>query len=104
MATEEIIIDVFGKCGEIQTIRMGKKNFCHIRYQEEYCVDNAIYLSGWRMRIGNNTDGPSTGRLHVDFAQVTFVMHEVEWAVSCVSRQGTTCTSGSVRLGPSTGI
>ena len=68
-------MDVFGKCGEVQlitvlsvhysavnvwlycdvtvqvqvqTVRMSKKNFCHIRYSHEYCVDNAVYLSGWR--------------------------------------------------------
>ena len=69
-ATEEHVVDIFSKCGEIQTVRMSKKNFCHIRYVAEFCVDNAIYFSGWRMRIENSSDGPNTGRLHVDFAQV----------------------------------
>jgi len=87
VATEEIIVDVFGKCGEIQTIRMSKKNFCHIRYQEEYCVDNAVYLSGWRMRIGNNTDGPSTGRLHVDFAQARDDLYEWECQTRAIQRE-----------------
>eukprot|EP00092_Neocalanus_flemingeri_P013009 GFUD01014019.1.p1 GENE.GFUD01014019.1~~GFUD01014019.1.p1 ORF type:complete len:925 (+),score=301.25 GFUD01014019.1:57-2831(+) len=77
-ATEETVVDVFAKCGEIQTVRMSKKNFCHIRYCAEYCVDNAIYLSGWRMRMDNCSDGPNTGRLHVDFAQARDDLYEWE--------------------------
>lgn len=44
--TEEIIRDVFGRCGEMQTIRLSKKNFCHIRFVFEASVDAAIFLSG----------------------------------------------------------
>lgn len=33
-------------------------------------MDAAIFLSGYRIRIGSNTDPANTGRLHVDFAQV----------------------------------
>lgn len=44
--TEEIIRDVFGRCGEMQTIRLSKKNFCHIRFVYEASVDAAIFLSG----------------------------------------------------------
>lgn len=45
-ATEEIIREVFDQCGEIIAIRKSKKNFCHIRFSEEFMVDKAIYLSG----------------------------------------------------------
>uniref|UniRef100_A0A3Q3FT97 RRM domain-containing protein n=1 Tax=Labrus bergylta TaxID=56723 RepID=A0A3Q3FT97_9LABR len=45
-ATEEIVREVFDQCGEITAIRKSKKNFCHIRYSEEFMVDKAIYLSG----------------------------------------------------------
>ncbi|XP_044071787.1 ecto-NOX disulfide-thiol exchanger 1 isoform X4 [Siniperca chuatsi] len=44
-ATEEIIREVFDQCGEIIAIRKSKKNFCHIRFSEEFMVDKAIYLS-----------------------------------------------------------
>jgi len=86
-ADEEIIRDVFEKCGEIQTIRVSKKNFCHIRYSAEYCVDNAIYLSGWRMRINNEADAPNTGRLHVDFAQARDDHYEWECNVRAHQRE-----------------
>lgn len=82
LATQEIVEDVFGKCGDIQSIRMSKKNFCHIRYTQEYCVDNAVYLSGWRMRIDNSCETASTGRLHVDFAQARDDLYEWE----CMNR------------------
>lgn len=45
-ASEEIIREVFDQCGEIVAIRKSKKNFCHIRFSEEFMVDKAIYLSG----------------------------------------------------------
>ncbi|MED6252709.1 Ecto-NOX disulfide-thiol exchanger 1 [Ataeniobius toweri] len=45
-ATEDIIREVFDQCGEITAIRKSKKNFCHIRYSEEFMIDKAIYLSG----------------------------------------------------------
>lgn len=45
-ASEEIIQEVFEQCGDITAIRKSKKNFCHIRFSEEFMVDKAIYLSG----------------------------------------------------------
>lgn len=44
--TEETIVEIFGKCGEIVALRKSKKHFCHIRFAEEYMVDKAVYLSG----------------------------------------------------------
>lgn len=68
--TEDIITEVFERCGEITTLRLSKKNFCHIRFVYQQSVDSAIFLSGYRIRIGSNSDPPNTGRLHVDYAQV----------------------------------
>ncbi|CAJ0955922.1 unnamed protein product, partial [Ranitomeya imitator] len=45
-STDEIIQEVFEQCGDITAIRKSKKNFCHIRFSEEFMVDKAIYLSG----------------------------------------------------------
>ncbi|KAK8723768.1 hypothetical protein OTU49_011534 [Cherax quadricarinatus] len=81
--TEEIVRDVFERCGEITTIRLSKKNFCHIRYELEEFVDNAIFLSGYRMRINNSTEAANTGRLHVDYAQARDDQYEWE----CRQRQ-----------------
>lgn len=80
-------MDVFGKCGEVQTVRMSKKNFCHIRYSHEYCVDNAVYLSGWRMRLENSCEANKTGRLHVDFAQARDDLYEWECKNRSVIRE-----------------
>lgn len=70
--TEDIIMEVFERCGEITTLRLSKKNFCHIRFLYEDYVDSAIFLSGYRIRIGSHTDSAHNGRLHVDYAQVYF--------------------------------
>ena len=45
-ASEEIIREVFDPCGDIIAIRKSKKNFCHIRFSEEFMVDKSLYLSG----------------------------------------------------------
>ncbi|XP_017772369.1 PREDICTED: ecto-NOX disulfide-thiol exchanger 2 [Nicrophorus vespilloides] len=81
--TEEIIMEVFERCGEVTTLRLSKKNFCHIRFVYEASVDAAIFLSGYRIRIGSNTDPPNTGRLHVDYAQARDDQYEWE----CRQRQ-----------------
>ncbi|KRT83282.1 RNA binding protein, partial [Oryctes borbonicus] len=81
--TEDIITEVFERCGEITTLRLSKKNFCHIRFVYEASVDAAIFLSGYRIRIGSNSDPPNTGRLHVDYAQARDDQYEWE----CRQRQ-----------------
>uniref|UniRef100_A0A4W5K8J9 RRM domain-containing protein n=1 Tax=Hucho hucho TaxID=62062 RepID=A0A4W5K8J9_9TELE len=45
-STEALIVEVFGQLGEIIAIRKSKKNFCHIRFAEEFTVDRALFLSG----------------------------------------------------------
>lgn len=81
--TEEIIREIFERCGEITTLRLSKKNFCHIRFVFEASVDSAIYLSGYRVRINSLTDAPNCGRLHVDYAQARDDQYEWE----CKQRQ-----------------
>ncbi|KAL7303960.1 hypothetical protein TKK_0003618 [Trichogramma kaykai] len=81
--TENIIQEIFERCGEITTLRLSKKNFCHIRFASESSVDAAIYLSSYRVRIGSNGDSSNTGRLHVDFAQARDDQYEWE----CRQRQ-----------------
>lgn len=44
--TEEILHEVFERCGQIETVRLGKKNFAHIRFVHHDAVEQAIYLSG----------------------------------------------------------
>ncbi|XP_036595938.1 ecto-NOX disulfide-thiol exchanger 2 isoform X2 [Trichosurus vulpecula] len=86
-ATEQIIIEVFGQCGEIIAIRKSKKNFCHIRFSEEFMVDKALYLSGYRIRLGSSTDKKDTGRLHVDFAQARDDLYEWECKQRMLARE-----------------
>ncbi|XP_005475351.1 ecto-NOX disulfide-thiol exchanger 1 isoform X2 [Oreochromis niloticus] len=86
-ATEEIIREVFDQCGEINAIRKSKKNFCHIRFSEEFMVDKAIYLSGYRMRIGSSTDKKDSGKIHVDFAQARDDLYEWECKQRLLARE-----------------
>ncbi|KAM8855090.1 ecto-NOX disulfide-thiol exchanger 1 isoform 2-T5 [Spinachia spinachia] len=86
-ATEEIVREVFEPCGEIIAIRKSKKNFCHIRFSEEFMVDETLYLSGYRMRIGSSTDKKDSGRIHVDFAQARDDLYEWECQQRLMARE-----------------
>lgn len=81
--TEDVIREIFESCGEITTLRMSKKNFCHIRYRHESAIDRAIYLSGYRLRISSLNEPPNFGRLHVDYAQARDDQYDYE----CKQRQ-----------------
>lgn len=81
--TEQIIHEIFERCGEITTLRLSKKNFCHIRFVFEASVESAIYLSGYRVRMDNSNDVANCGRLHVDYAQARDDQYEYE----CRTRQ-----------------
>ncbi|XP_035228734.1 ecto-NOX disulfide-thiol exchanger 2-like isoform X2 [Stegodyphus dumicola] len=65
--TEEIIKEVFERCGEILMLHMGKKNSCSIRFASEAYVENAVSLSGYRMKIENKDDDAYVGKLSVDY-------------------------------------
>ncbi|XP_048883540.1 ecto-NOX disulfide-thiol exchanger 2 isoform X5 [Brienomyrus brachyistius] len=86
-ATEQLIVEVFEQCGDIGAIRKSKKNFCHIRFAEEYMVDKALFLSGYRIRLGSSTDKKDTGRLHVDFAQARDDLYEWECRQRMLARE-----------------
>jgi len=86
-AEEEVIRDIFEHCGPIQTIRMSKKNFAHIRFMQEQAVGHAVFLSGWRLRVDNQQDQPHTGRIHVDYAQARDDQQEYERAQRLMERE-----------------
>lgn len=86
-SNEQIIMEVFGQCGDITAIRKSKKNFCHIRFAEEFTVDKALFLSGYRIRLGSSTDKKDTGRLHVDFAQARDDLYEWECHQRMLARE-----------------
>ncbi|KAI3351569.1 hypothetical protein L3Q82_020407, partial [Scortum barcoo] len=102
-ATEQLIMEVFGQCGDITAIRKSKKNFCHIRFAEEFTVDKALFPVGgffcgdtrlvspqktcYRVRLGSSTDKKDTGRLHVDFAQARDDLYEWECRQRMLARE-----------------
>ncbi|XP_053734289.1 ecto-NOX disulfide-thiol exchanger 2 isoform X1 [Synchiropus splendidus] len=86
-ANEQLIMEVFGQCGDITAIRKSKKNFCHIRFAEEFTVDKALFLSGYRIRLGSSTDKKDSGRLHVDFAQARDDLYEWECRQRMLARE-----------------
>ncbi|XP_031718680.1 ecto-NOX disulfide-thiol exchanger 2-like isoform X5 [Anarrhichthys ocellatus] len=86
-ATEQLIVEIFGQRGEIAAIRKSKKNFCHIRFAEEFSVDKALLLSGYHVRLGSSTDKNDSGRLHVDFAQARDDLYEWECRQRLLARE-----------------
>ncbi|RWS19516.1 ecto-NOX disulfide-thiol exchanger 2-like protein, partial [Leptotrombidium deliense] len=86
-ASEDILKEVFSIFGTVTAIRMSKKNFCHIRYEDEESVDKALIFSGHRMKINEQDDAANTGRLHVDFAQARDDQHEFECKQRALRRE-----------------
>ena len=43
---EEFLREAFDNCGIMTSVRYSKKNFAHIRFEEEESVDKALFLSG----------------------------------------------------------
>ncbi|XP_043203088.1 ecto-NOX disulfide-thiol exchanger 2-like [Amphibalanus amphitrite] len=85
--TEDILRDVFRRCGEISSLRMSQKNFAHIRFELEVYVEYAIMLSGYRMKIRDETDAANTGRLHCDYAQARDDTYEWECQQRVLQRE-----------------
>ncbi|CAG9793810.1 unnamed protein product [Diatraea saccharalis] len=75
---ESTVRDIFEPYGRIHTLRLSKKDFCHIRFDRENSVDAAMQLSGYRIKLINkdkDKDGEddedskaTSGWLHVDYA------------------------------------
>ena len=80
---ESIVREIFETYGRIHTLRLSKKNFCHIRFDREECVDQAMMISGYCIKLINIKDKEDMGEddedenshstsgwLHVDYALV----------------------------------
>ncbi|XP_032520574.2 ecto-NOX disulfide-thiol exchanger 2-like isoform X2 [Danaus plexippus] len=72
---ENAVREIFERYGRIQILRLSKKNFCHIRFDRESCVDAAMVISGYRIKVLNkegdkeeDDNNASSGWLHVDYA------------------------------------
>lgn len=89
--SEEVLKEIFERCGTIITIRMSKKNFAHVRFERECSVDSAIQFSGYRIRLNNQKAADavnnSSGRLHVDFAQARDDQYEYECQARRLERE-----------------
>lgn len=86
-ADEEVLRDVFERCGPIHNIRINKKNFAHVRFNSESPVDQAVLLSGWRLKVDNQSDHPYTSKLHVDYAQARDDQQAYERQMTLVERE-----------------
>lgn len=76
---ETTVREIFERYGRIQILRLSKKNFCHIRFDRENCVDAAMAISGYKIKLlskdkddkEEDEDSHATsGWLHVDYALV----------------------------------
>ncbi|XP_059177854.1 ecto-NOX disulfide-thiol exchanger 2-like [Physella acuta] len=85
--TEDLLYEVFENCGPIQSIRISKKNFAHIRFMNMESVDRALYISGYRMKINDSDEKEDTGRIHVDYAQARDDQFEFECHQRALARE-----------------
>ncbi|GIX76323.1 ecto-NOX disulfide-thiol exchanger 1 [Caerostris extrusa] len=66
--TEEIVREIFARCGTIFSVRMSGSHFCHIRFADNETVDQALLLSGFRIQIEENDEPAYNSKMHVDYA------------------------------------
>jgi hypothetical protein len=85
--TEELLREMCDKCGPITSVRMSKKNFAHVRFEDEMSVEMALMVSGYRIKIENKDDKPNTGRLHIDYAQARDDLHDWECQQRALARE-----------------
>ncbi|XP_013190791.1 ecto-NOX disulfide-thiol exchanger 2 isoform X2 [Amyelois transitella] len=91
---ESTVRDIFEPYGRIHTLRLSKKDFCHIRFDRESSVDAAMQLSGYRLKLISKDDKEeeedtkaTTGWLHVDYALSRDDQNEYERKQRQVMRQ-----------------
>lgn len=78
---ESIVRDIFETYGRIITLRLSKKNFCHIRFDRESSVEAAMVVSGCKLILTSTKDKDkdekeeesrmNSGWIHVDYALVS---------------------------------
>ncbi|WAR27261.1 ENOX1-like protein [Mya arenaria] len=70
--SEDILQEVFSDFGITTSVRKSKKkNFAHVRFEDENSVERALFLS-------DKDDKANTGRLHVDYAMARDDQYEFE--------------------------
>lgn len=89
---ESTVREIFETYGRIHTMRLSKKNFCHIRFDRENSVDAAMVISGYRIKLtyrdkdDNNEDDSAhttSGWLQVDYALVSYYNNTFVTVSSC---------------------
>ncbi|XP_053554895.1 ecto-NOX disulfide-thiol exchanger 2 [Bombina bombina] len=86
-SSEHTLREVFGQFGEILTVRRGGKSFCHIRFSDGESVERALYLSGYKIRLGSSLDRKDTGHFHVDYSQARDDQYEWECLQRAIERE-----------------
>ncbi|XP_074658010.1 ecto-NOX disulfide-thiol exchanger 2-like [Tubulanus polymorphus] len=88
-ATEDHLREIFNTCGPINSLRLSKKNFAHIRFMSEEFIDRCLVYSGWRLKVGEDAEETrvNTGRIHVDYAQARDDQYEWECNQRALARE-----------------
>ncbi|GFS96460.1 ecto-NOX disulfide-thiol exchanger 1 [Trichonephila clavipes] len=76
--TADIIKESFEKFGEIDSVRMHSKNFCHVRFTDKESVEQALFLSGYEIKIENKDEPAYNGKLIVNYAVCRTDQHNFE--------------------------
>lgn len=87
---ESIVREIFENYGRIHTLRLSTKNFCHIRFDQESCVDAAMLISGYHIKLLSKDqedevdNKANSGWLHVDYALVSYLFEGERPIMCCV--------------------
>ncbi|GFS65243.1 ecto-NOX disulfide-thiol exchanger 1 [Trichonephila inaurata madagascariensis] len=97
--TEDIILEVFERYGEILDIRMNR-GFCHVRFKNRNSVEQALLLSHYQIKIQNKDERAYNGKLHVDYAIERYDQYDFQYGKQRMKREEKHCTFSSSPLPP----
>ncbi|XP_071798651.1 ecto-NOX disulfide-thiol exchanger 1-like isoform X1 [Asterias amurensis] len=70
LCTNEMVKEIFENFGVIKKLlRVVRRAYCHIQYADEISVDKAFEVSGYRMRVEDNSSPRYSGVLRVDYSE-----------------------------------
>lgn len=65
--TEDTVREIFQRFGDISDIKIHKHGVCHVRFEKAESVEQAFFISGYRLKFNHQVDNEAT-TIFVDYA------------------------------------
>ncbi|CAD0203612.1 unnamed protein product [Chrysodeixis includens] len=65
--TEDVIMEIFQRFGDIDEVKLHKQGVCHVRFAKSESVEQSFFVSGYRLKFHDQMESEAT-TLFVDYA------------------------------------